>query len=65
MRVQYCTEQFENDGSPIAAIIRDVKSAVAGEYSRELSVKVFAGQGRLIEKAIAKAARQALASGAR
>jgi DNA invertase Pin-like site-specific DNA recombinase len=48
--VQYCAEQFENDGSPIAAIIKGVKSAMAGEYSRELSVKVFAGQGRLIEK---------------
>ncbi len=50
VRVQYCAEQFENDGSPIAAIIKGVKSAMAGEYSRELSVKVFAGQGRLIEK---------------
>jgi len=27
-----------------------VKRAMAGEYSRELSTKVFAGQGRLIEK---------------
>ena len=50
VRVQYCAEQFENDGSPIAAIIKGVKSAMAGEYSRELSVKVFAGQRRLIEK---------------
>ncbi|WP_413658695.1 recombinase family protein [Nitrobacter sp.] len=50
VRVQYCAEQFDNDGSPIAAIIKGVKSAMAGEYSRELSVKVFAGQGRLIEK---------------
>ncbi|QDJ10221.1 site-specific DNA recombinase [Roseomonas mucosa] len=50
VRVQYCAEQFENDGSPIAAIIKGVKSAMAGEYSRELSVKVFAGQERLIEK---------------
>jgi DNA invertase Pin-like site-specific DNA recombinase len=47
--VHYCAEQFENDGSPIAAIIKGVKSAMAGEYSRELSVKVFAGQGRQIE----------------
>lgn len=47
--VHYCAEQFENDGSPIAAIIKGVKSAMAGEYSRELSVKVFAGQRRHIE----------------
>lgn len=47
--VQYCAEQFENDGSPVATIVKSVKRAMAGEYSRELSVKVFAGQGRLIE----------------
>lgn len=49
VQVQYCAEQFENDGSPIAAIVKSVKRAMAGEYSRELSVKVFAGQCRLIE----------------
>lgn len=48
--VQYCTEQFENDGSPVSTIVKGVKRAMAGEYSRELSAKVFAGQGRLIEK---------------
>lgn len=47
--VQYCAEQFENDGSPVATIVKGVKRAMAGEYSRELSVKVFAGQCRLIE----------------
>lgn len=47
--VHYCAEQFENDGSPIAAIVKGVKHAMAAEYSRELSVKVFAGQGRHIE----------------
>lgn len=50
MSVQYCAEQFENDGSPVATIVKGVKRAMAGEYSRELSTKVFAGQGRLIEK---------------
>lgn len=48
--VQYCAEQFDNDGSPISTIVKGVKRAMAGEYSRELSAKVFAGQGRLIEK---------------
>ena len=48
--VHYCAEQFENDGSPVSTIVKGVKRAMAGEYSRELSTKVFAGQGRLIEK---------------
>jgi DNA invertase Pin-like site-specific DNA recombinase len=47
--VQYCAEQFENDGSPVSTIVKGVKRAMAGEYSRELSAKVFSGQCRLIE----------------
>lgn len=47
--VQYVAEQFENDGSPVSTIVKGVKRAMAGEYSRELSGKVFAGQCRLIE----------------
>jgi DNA invertase Pin-like site-specific DNA recombinase len=46
--IQYCAEQFENDGSLSATIIKSMKRAMAGEYSRELSAKVFAGQCRLI-----------------
>ncbi|WP_274377272.1 recombinase family protein [Celeribacter ethanolicus] len=48
--VHYCVEPFENDGGPVATIVKSVKRAMAGEYSRELSNKVFAGQCRLIEK---------------
>ncbi len=47
--VHYCAEQFENDGSPTATIIKSVKRAMAGEYSRELSAKVKKGQCRLIQ----------------
>jgi DNA invertase Pin-like site-specific DNA recombinase len=47
--VHYVAEQFENDGSPVSTIVKGVKRAMAGEYSRELSGKVFAGQCRLIE----------------
>jgi DNA invertase Pin-like site-specific DNA recombinase len=47
--VHYCAEQFENDGGPTSTIIKSVKRAMAGEYSRELSAKVFQGQCRLIE----------------
>jgi DNA invertase Pin-like site-specific DNA recombinase len=48
--VQYCAEQVENDGSLTATIIKSMKRAMAGEYSRELSAKVFAGQCRLITR---------------
>ena len=47
--VVYCAEQFENDGSPVSTIIKGVKRAMAGEYSRELSAKVFKGQCKLIQ----------------
>jgi DNA invertase Pin-like site-specific DNA recombinase len=47
--IHYCAEQFENDGSVQSTVFKSVKRAMAGEYSRELSVKVFAGQCRLIE----------------
>lgn len=49
IKVEYCAEQFANDGSPVSTIVKSVKRAMAGEYSRELSTKVFAGQCRLIE----------------
>jgi DNA invertase Pin-like site-specific DNA recombinase len=47
--VHYCAEQFENDGTPGSTIIKSVKRAMAGEYSRELSSKVFQGACRLIQ----------------
>lgn len=49
IQVCYCAEQFENDGSPVSTIVKSVKRAMAGEFSRELSAKVFAGHCRLIE----------------
>jgi Recombinase len=48
--VHYCAEQFQNDGSSISGIVKAVKRAMAGEYSRELSVKVFAAQCRIVEQ---------------
>jgi DNA invertase Pin-like site-specific DNA recombinase len=47
--VEYVAEQFENDGSPVSTIVKGVRRAMAAEYSRELSGKVFAGQCRLVE----------------
>ncbi|WP_051110778.1 recombinase family protein [Rhizobium sp. 2MFCol3.1] len=49
IRVHYCAEQFENDGSTKAHILKSVGRIMAGDYSRDLSVKVFAGQCRLTE----------------
>jgi DNA invertase Pin-like site-specific DNA recombinase len=49
IHVEYCMEQFVNDGSPVSTIIKGVKRAWPGEYSRELSNKVFKGQCRLIQ----------------
>src|SRR5690606_40532938 len=47
--VHYCGEQFENDGSIGSNLLKTDKREMAGEYSRELSVKVFACQCRLVE----------------
>lgn len=49
IHVHYCAEPFENDGSISSALVKTLKRTMAGEYSRELSAKVFAGQCRLIE----------------
>lgn len=49
IRVHYCAEQFENDGSMSSSVLKTLKRSMAAEYSRELSAKVFSGQCRLIE----------------
>ncbi|MEZ2416361.1 recombinase family protein [Luteibacter sp. RCC_6_2] len=46
--VVYVAESFSNDGTPFSAVLKGLKRAMAGEYSRELSTKVYAGQCRLI-----------------
>ncbi|HYI93058.1 MAG TPA: recombinase family protein [Bryobacteraceae bacterium] len=48
IRVLYCAEQFPTDNAPMGAVMKSLKRAMAGEYSRELSAKVFTGQCRLI-----------------
>jgi DNA invertase Pin-like site-specific DNA recombinase len=47
--VHYCAEQFENDGSLFSTMFKNIKRAMAGELSRDLSEKVFAGQSRLFK----------------
>lgn len=40
VNVHYCGEPFENDGSMVASIVKNLKRAMAAEYSRELSGKI-------------------------
>ena len=47
--IHYCAETFANDGSLPSSIMKTLKRVMAGEYSRELGVKVIAGQKRLAE----------------
>ena len=47
IKVAYCAEQFENDGSLISHIVKNIKRVMAAEYSRELSAKVHAAECRL------------------
>lgn len=49
IRVEYCAEQFQNDGSPFSALLKSMKRTMAAEYSRELSTKVFEAQRRFIQ----------------
>lgn len=41
--VVYVAEPFENDGSPATSVLKALKRAMAGEFSREMSRKVFLG----------------------
>ena len=46
IKVAYCAEQFDNDGSIVSSIVKNIKRVMAAEYSRELSAKVHAGACR-------------------
>ncbi len=45
--VVYCAEQFHSDGSLPSSMMKALKRTMAAEYSRELGIKVSAGQRRL------------------
>jgi hypothetical protein len=45
--VHYCAEQFTNDTDVPNMIMKSLKRMMAGEYSRELSTKVFDGAKKL------------------
>ncbi|NOJ43021.1 recombinase family protein [Bradyrhizobium australiense] len=46
IKVSYCAELFDNDGSLLSSIVKNIKRVMAAEYSRELSAKVQAGKLR-------------------
>jgi DNA invertase Pin-like site-specific DNA recombinase len=50
VNVVYCAEPFANDLSMVATLLKTLKRTMAGEYLRELSTKVFAGQCRIVQK---------------
>jgi DNA invertase Pin-like site-specific DNA recombinase len=43
----YCAEQFAADTTPLGSVLKSLKRAMAGEFSRELGVKVSAGKVRI------------------
>jgi DNA invertase Pin-like site-specific DNA recombinase len=47
--VHYCAEQFASDDSLSTSILKALKRTMAAEFSRELSVKCFEGQKRLVQ----------------
>jgi DNA invertase Pin-like site-specific DNA recombinase len=47
--VAYCAEQFDNDGSMLSSIVKNLKRVMAAEYSRDLSKRVHAGQSRTVQ----------------
>src|SRR5580704_12730014 len=47
IKVVYCAEEFDNDGSLISHIVKNIKRVMAAEFSRELSAKAHAGESRL------------------
>jgi len=46
IKVAYCAEQFENDGSMFSTIMKNLKRVMAGELSRDKSVLISAGACR-------------------
>ncbi|MFB6451195.1 recombinase family protein [Bradyrhizobium tunisiense] len=48
VKVIYCAEVFENDGSPISSLWKNMKRLMAAEVSRDQSAKVFAGHCRIV-----------------
>lgn len=52
VEIEYCAEQFANDGSLFGTLAKSLKRIMAAEYSRELSAKVSQGQRRAAAKGL-------------
>jgi DNA invertase Pin-like site-specific DNA recombinase len=48
--IVYCAEMFENDRTPLTAILKTIRRAEAAGFSRDLSAKVFNGQCNLARR---------------
>ncbi|MCA1512177.1 recombinase family protein [Bradyrhizobium sp. NBAIM01] len=48
VKVIYCAEIFENDGSPMSGLWKSMKRLMAAEDSRDKSAKIFAGHSRIV-----------------
>lgn len=49
VRIEFCAEQFVNDGSIGSDVLKAIKRSMAAELSRMLSQKVFIGQRRVVK----------------
>lgn len=49
VRIEFCAEQFANDGSVGSDVLKAIKRSMAAELSRMLSQKVFIGQTRVVK----------------
>lgn len=49
VRIEFCAEQFANDGSVGSDVLKAIKRSMAAELSRTLSQKVFIGQTRVVK----------------
>lgn len=58
--VVYVAEAFGSEVGPLAALVKSLKRAMAAEYSRELAVKVRAGQERVISMGYSAGGRPAI-----
>jgi len=48
VRVHYCADEFENDGSLASIVLKNIKRVAAADYSKQLSKKVFLGQCNVV-----------------
>ncbi|BCG96885.1 recombinase family protein [Mesorhizobium sp. 131-2-1] len=60
VRIEFCAEQFANDGSIGSDVLKAIKRSMAAEHSRMLSQKVFIGQARLIRMGFRQGAKPGL-----